>query len=199
MDISRAEQLITDLSFPETIWKKPCLIGVFGFPGAGKTAVTTYLGNKQPLVVLTTDIIRMKYGFASGPETIETIQWVARRLLEQHYSVIIDGIHMMRRNRDEIRQSGAAQGAEVRFVHVVAPPEIIRQRLNERALRPEQTAQEGKFVITEEHFQRIIGYFEDPSDEPDVINVDTSPGATAIETQLLLLFGEFSQWLNVSS
>ncbi len=192
------EQILTDLKLPDTTWRQPCLIATFGFPGAGKTAVAATIGERLPLVCLTTDLIRLRYGFASGPETLAAMCSVAGALFSQNYSVIFDGIHMLRKNRQALREFGKANQAEVRFVHVCAWPDVIKQRLNDRLANPEATYQQGKFVITDAHFQRIIHYFEAPSGEPDVVEVDTSSASVSTSDQLHSLYAELVVWLKAA-
>jgi predicted kinase len=193
--VTKAARILADLVYPDAKWKLPCLIATFGFPGAGKTTVASTLSNHYPFVLLTTDLIRLKYGFTSGPETLKTMCLVGEKLLSQSYSVIFDGIHMMRKNREEIRHLGIANKAKVRFVHVFADPNVIKQRLNQRIANPDATRQNGKFVITDEHFQRIISYYEKPNGEKDVIEVDTSLSSSPTANQLSSLYVELDRWV----
>lgn len=144
---------------------------------------------------LTTDEIRLKYGFASGPEALKAIFLAAEKLISENQSVIIDGIHMGRKNRDEVRQFGQLHDAHVRFVHVVADGAVIKQRLDQRAVDSEATAKAGKFLITDEHFQQIISYFEAPDGEADVVEVDTSSSFDSTVGQLEPLFSFLNEWL----
>ena len=80
----------------------------------------------------------------------------------------------------------------------VANPDVIKQRLNQRATNPEATQQYGKFIITDQHFQRIISYYEEPVDENDVFKVDTSSD-TRSDDQLHLLYGGLDIWLPAKS
>jgi hypothetical protein len=64
----------------------------------------------------------------------------------------------------------------VHLIYVVADPTIIEQRLQARIQRPESVAAEGKFLITSEHFARIVSYLEPPTPDEKVIMLDTSRG-----------------------
>lgn len=167
---------------------------MFGFPGAGKTTIATEISRRYPMVCLTTDAIRLKYDFTSGPETLAAMKVAAEQLFGSGHSLIFDGIHMMHQNRDELGQFGRENNVQVRFIHVVATPDVIQTRLNQRAADPDATAKAGKFVITDDHFQRIISYFESPDGEHDVIEVDTSPSAKPTEIQLKSLYDALDGW-----
>jgi predicted kinase len=194
--VTKAKQILIDVDYPDRKWKQPCLIATFGFPGAGKTTVSASISNHYPFVRLTTDLIRLRYGFASGPETLKTMYLVGEELLSQNYSIIFDGIHMMRKNREELRRFGRANNVHVRFIHVAADPVLIKDRLNQRATNPAATRADGKFVIKEEHFQRIISYYESPDDDEDVVEVNTSSSRLLTDNQLSALYVELDTWIH---
>jgi len=196
--MTKAEPIFYDLTLPATTWQQPCLVATFGFPGAGKTVIASSLCDRYPFVCLTTDSIRLKYGFTSGPVTLAAMFQVAKKLLTLNHSVIFDGIHMLRKNRETLRTFGAANQAPVRFVHVIADPAVIKQRLKQPEANPEATIEAGKFVITDEHFQRIVQYYEKPDGEPDVIGVDTSSSSSPSANQLRLLDADLDVWLGDS-
>lgn len=189
----KVEQILSDLTYPKITWEQRCLVAIFGFPGAGKTVIASYLSNRYPFICLTTDFIRLKYGFANGRATLESLFGVAEKLLIENRSVIFDGIHMMQKNREEVRQFGSKNNAHVRFIHVVADDAVLKHRLQQRIDDPTLTAQERKFVITPEHFQRIISYYERPEGEQDVTEVDTT--SLVSENQLSSLYAELNTWL----
>jgi predicted kinase len=188
------DQILTDLEYPDTKWEQPCLIATFGFPCAGKTATAAKLSSRYPFVCLTTDVIRLTYGFSSGPETLKSMKTVSKKLLSQRYSVIFDGIHMMKKNRDDLRDFGRVNNAQVQFIHVYADEDVIKQRLHQRIENPENTEQQGKYIITDEHFERIISYYEKPEDEDDVIDVDTS-SRSLTDGQLMSLYTVLDAWM----
>lgn len=194
--MAKVNDILKTITYPDRQWRQPCLIATFGFPCAGKSAIVSDLSSRNPFVCLSTDAIRLIHDFNSGPETLEAMGIVAEKLFAQNHSVIFDGIHMMRKNRAELRDFGMRKNVQVRFIHVTAHPTVIQQRLKQRAENPEATSQQGKFVITEEHFQRIIQYFESPDNEPDVSTVDTSESTQSATNQLTSLYREFDGWLS---
>ena len=191
----KTEQILEAIDIPIRRWQKPILIATFGLPAAGKTTVSALVKHQYPLVVLSTDILRLTYGFPGGPATLETMRHVAARLLADRRSVLFDGIHMMQANRDELRTFGASCHVLVRFIYVSACPETITRRLQERLKQPDETTREGKFVITPEHFARIAQHLEIPLGETDTTWVDTSLEYVSVETQLQPLFSELKTLL----
>jgi predicted kinase len=167
-------QILAEPSLPSARWSKPLLIGIFGVPGAGKSEVARYLAQNHPFLLLSTDALRLRYRFESGVVTRQIMDQLATQLLPQHISIIFDGIHLGRKDRDAVRQLAQAHQAEVKLIHVVAEPSVVEQRLTSRMQHPELVAAEGKFVISPDHFRRIVRYLEAPTIDESVITVDTS-------------------------
>ncbi len=65
--LTKPEAILADLSLPSRCWQEPMLIGIFGLSCTGQTEVEHYLAAQHPLVVLSTDALRLHYHFPSGP------------------------------------------------------------------------------------------------------------------------------------
>jgi predicted kinase len=180
-----ADRVLADVQLPGIAWASPVLIGIFGLPGAGKTEVARLLGTRFPLVVLSTDTIRLRYGLTSGPEAIEVMYDTAAILLANGASVVFDGIHLRASDRTKVRNFAKRHGAEPALVYTTATASIIEQRLRERERFPEETREQNKYVISDSHFSRIAAYLEPPGSHEDVWVVDTSAGDA--ESQLTSL------------
>lgn len=167
-------RLLSDLPEPELRWRKPVLVAIMGLPGVGKTEIATYLAGCYPLVNLSTDSIRLKYGLASGPATHEVMYQATGKLLPKKAGVILDGIHLGRRHRDQVRRVAGEHGAYCAVIFATASPDIIEERLRERVQQSEQVTDDDKYVISPKHFVAIASYLEEPSADEEVIVVDTS-------------------------
>lgn len=172
--VSATAHILSKLAIPSARWVKPVLIGIFGVPGTGKTEVSCYLAHHHPLLVLSTDALRLRYGLESGLVTRRVMDQLAAQLLPQQVSIVFDGIHLAYKDRQAVRQLADAHQADAHLIYVVADPETIEQRLQARMQRAEQMAAEGKFVITPEHFLRIVSYLEPPASDEPIFLVDTS-------------------------
>lgn len=87
-----------------------------------------------------------------------------------------------RKDRRAVEQLAHAYHANALLLHIVADSAVIEQRLQARMEQPANVATESKFVITPEHFGRIVSYLELPTNDEAVITIDTSHGS--IDTQL---------------
>ena len=170
-------RLLADLPAQEVRWSRSALIAIMGLPGAGKTEIANYLAERYPLVKLSTDYIRLKYGLASGPATHEVMYGVAGKLLAEKASLVLDGIHLGRHNRDQARTVANEYKAYAAIIYATASREIIEERLQQRLRQSQRTANDGKYVITPGHFAAIASYLEEPADDEEVFVVDTSHDA----------------------
>ncbi len=182
--------ILADLTVPPSRWRAPVLIGVFGLPGTGKTETARYLAQRFPLVALSTDAIRLRYQLPSGPATHDAMYGVAATLLSRQVAVLVDGIHLGRRDRLRLRQVAAQHGAQSALIFTTARPAVVEARLQARQRDQEQTVAEGKFVITPGHFARIASYLELPTADEAVWYVDTSDG------DLGARLATFERWLS---
>ena len=167
-------RLLADLPAHEVRWSIPALIAIMGVPGTGKTVIANYLAERHPLVKLSTDSIRREYGLPSGPATHEVMYHVAGKLLPEKTGLVLDGIHLGKRDRDQVRRVAKEYGAYAAIICATASREIIEERLQQRLRQSQQTTRDGEYVITPEHFAAIASYLEAPSDDEEIFVVDTS-------------------------
>lgn len=149
--------------------------------------MATYLAAQFPLTILSTDALRLTYGFPSGPTTHDVMYDVATVLLRDNGGVIFDGIHLGRRNRADTRSFAHRHAARFELLYTTATQQVIEQRLQARRESPTQTADAGKFVITPAHFEEIRRHLEEPAPDEAVWAIDTSSQPIA---ELLARFQE---------
>jgi predicted kinase len=135
--------LLADLAIPAPRWQAPVLVGVFGLPGTGKTHFARRLAERYPLVLLTTDVIRQRFGLASGPATHAVMYEVAAALLPRRAAILFDGIHLGRHNREELRGFASRYAAHSALIFTTAAPAVIEGRLRARQDDPDGSLSAG--------------------------------------------------------
>ena len=167
-------KVLASLARPSGAWRQPPLIAITGLPCTGKTEIATSLAAHLPLVVLSTDALRRTYGLPSGPSTHAVMYKVAAMLLDDNVGMILDGIHLGRRHRDEARDFARRHGAQCYLLYTTANEVVIEQRLRARRVAPAETAAAGKFVMAPDHFERVRQFLEVPTPDEAVWAIDTS-------------------------
>lgn len=117
----------------------PVLVGVSGLPGTGKSFLSRRLAERLPLAVLESDALRK--GLVPSP--LHTAEESARLfravhelidlLLEQCIPVLLDATNLLAAHREHLYHIAERRKAKLILVQVKALPEVVRQRLAERA------------------------------------------------------------------
>ena len=136
--VSDVERLSKSLGLLPEPAAEPALIVVSGLPGTGKTYLCSKLAERLPFVILESDALRKSLFPApsySAKESFQLFQAVHRlinRLLEKGISLILDATNLSERNREYLYSIADRLDVKLVLVRVEAPPEVVRQRLEER-------------------------------------------------------------------
>lgn len=132
------ERLTESLGRLPDLVAKPVFAVVSGLPGAGKSYFCGKLAERLPFVVLESDALR-KVLFSSPGYSAEESQRLFRavhllieRLLKKGVSLILDATNLSERNREYLYNIADRLGVKLILVRVEAPPQVVRQRLENR-------------------------------------------------------------------
>jgi predicted kinase len=139
MDFAHAIELIENqLSVPVYRAIKPVLVVMVGLPGSGKSTLARAIAPALPAVVVESDMVRKTLfnpPTHSGQES-QLVHRVAhaviRRLLRRGIPVVSDATNLIEFHREFLYQIAQQSEAALLLVHVVAPEDAIRQRLEQR-------------------------------------------------------------------
>lgn len=116
------------------------LILVVGLPGSGKSTVARLLAEYTGAIVLNSDVLRRElfpdsrsYTSTETQAVIREMERRVRELLDQRRRVILDALFTKQRPRDSYRELAGSLGVPFCIVHVTAPEDTVRERLELRA------------------------------------------------------------------
>jgi predicted kinase len=118
---------------------RPAFIVVSGLPGTGKSYLSRRLAERLGYPVLESDALRKKLFRAPvySPEESGYLFRAVHRLIEdllgQGTPVILDATNLSERHRRVLYGIAERTGARLVLVGVVAPPEVVKRRLEARA------------------------------------------------------------------
>lgn len=139
MDLQQSADLIeSQLTLPAHRTIKPVLIVMVGLPGTGKSTLAREIAQALPAAVVESDWVRKTLFPApthSGQESY-FVHRVARavigRLLRRGISAISDATNLVEFHREFLYHMADQNGAGLLVVQVVAPEDVIQQRLEQR-------------------------------------------------------------------
>jgi predicted kinase len=118
------------------------LILVSGLPGTGKSYFSRKLAERLTCTILESDAVRKElfslpaYSPAESTSVFKTIYRRMEELLGAGNSVILDATNLTEKHRREAYNSAVKTGARLIIVQVEAPPQLVKERLKDRAARP---------------------------------------------------------------
>lgn len=130
------------LVLPEETFGRPVLVLISGLPGSGKSYFARRLAGRVKAVVIETDFVRRtlypqpKYTGGESFYVYRVSHYLIRRLLERGYRVVFDATNLLERKREVLYNIAEQAEAKLVIVRVVAPEDVIRQRLESRERRP---------------------------------------------------------------
>ena len=137
--ISDAEQLWKSLDqLPEPV-VKPAFIVVSGLPGTGKSHFCRQLAERIPLIILESDLMRKTlflspaYSAAESARLFQAVHHLIEKLLKKGVPVVLDATNLSERNRERLYHIAYQHNVKLILVRVEAPPEVVRERLKNRA------------------------------------------------------------------
>jgi predicted kinase len=124
----------------------PVLIMMSGLPGSGKSYLSDRLAERLSAVAIESDRVRKAlfsqptYSAEESALVHRTCQETMRYLLRKGVRVIFDATNLVEFQREGIYSLAERSGARLLIVRVVAPEEIVRQRLAQREGRDESAS-----------------------------------------------------------
>jgi predicted kinase len=122
--------------------KRPAFIALSGLPGTGKTTFAKELSQQVPVVVLESDALRKvlfpqpTYSWRESDRLFRACYYLIEELLKRGNSVLFDATNLTERLRRTLFDISMRRGLKFILIQMKAPPEIVKQRLEERMQHP---------------------------------------------------------------
>lgn len=122
---------------PEPV-AKPVFVFVSGLPGTGKSNVSSKLAQRLPIKVLETDQLRKalwpspSYSGDESAHLFHLVHLLLGELLRRGICVLLDATNLVERHRERLYSIAEQAGAKLIIVRTEAPPEVVRERLQNR-------------------------------------------------------------------
>ena len=136
---SDAQRLSESLGqLPEPV-VKPAFIVVSGLPGTGKSYFCSKLAERLPFIILESDALRKTlfpspiYSAPENSRLFQAIHHLIEGLLKRGIPLILDATNLSERYRERLYNIADRLNAKLILVRVEAPPEVVYQRLKDRA------------------------------------------------------------------
>jgi len=138
-DVDRLRENLGQL--PEGVVRPP-LIMVSGLPGAGKSYFCHKLAERVPLAYLESDTLRKSlfpspdYSAQESSRLFYACHHLIEELLAKGIPMAFDATNLEERHREHLYHIAEKVGAKLIIVRIEAPPQVVRQRLEDRAKNP---------------------------------------------------------------
>jgi predicted kinase len=135
-DARRLAGVLGQLPAPRS---RPAFTVVSGLPGTGKSYFCRRLAERLAYPVLESDALRKElfpapvYSAAESARLFRAIHGLIEGLLGRGIPVILDATNLSERHREDLYAIAGRTGARLVLVRVVAPPELVKSRLEARA------------------------------------------------------------------
>lgn len=134
-DVQRLRESLGELPEPMV---NPAFIVVSGLPGSGKSYFCRRLSKRLLFPILESDALRRllsptpNYGRGENDQLFRACHLLIEELLRRGIPLIFDATNLVERHREHLYHIADSVGARLILVRVVAPPELVRQRLQDR-------------------------------------------------------------------
>ena len=134
-DVQRLRESLGELPEPMV---NPAFIVVSGLPGSGKSYFCRRLSKRLLFPTLESDALRRllsptpNYGRGENDQLFSACHLLIEELLRRGIPLIFDATNLVERHREHLYHIADSVGASLILVRVVAPPELVRQRLQDR-------------------------------------------------------------------
>jgi hypothetical protein len=145
-DVRRLARVLDRFPAPE---ERPAFIVVSGLPGAGKSHFCRRLAERLGYPVLESDALRRElfpapvYSAAESAYLFRAIHRLIEEMLSKGIPLILDATNLSEWHRRRLYDIARRTGARLVLARIVAPPALVKSRLEARAAAGETLSDAG--------------------------------------------------------
>lgn len=134
-DVQTLKESLGELPEPAV---NPPFVVVSGLPGTGKSHFCRKLAERLPFPILESDNLRKvlsstpDYSLEESGRLFQACHRLIEELLRRGIPLIFDATNLVERHREHLYRIADTVEAKLILVRVEAPPDVVRQRLNNR-------------------------------------------------------------------
>lgn len=149
--------------------KRPIIVMMYGYPGAGKTSFARQLSEELGLVHLQEDKIRHElFGAQASDKAVRKVMnYMTRELLKAGVSLVFDAEVLRTSERTAIRNIAFETKAASLLVWLQVDPETTFMRTAKRDRRKAEDKYADEY--TEEEYRQILAYMQNPNLEDYIV------------------------------
>lgn len=157
---------------------KTFLIGMYGYPGSGKTYFSQRLSEKKGWFHLSSDRIRLKmfdepeYTQEEHKTVFNFMDYLAAELLRKGMSVVYDANFNFKESREKLARIATETNARYYLVHIETPEETALKRIDTRYKESDNSKKDMYRPITREVFEKLRDEHQELSEDEEVIIID---------------------------
>ncbi len=151
---------------------KPFVVMMYGFPGAGKTALARQLSEELGLLHLQEDKVRQElFGAADSPGASrgarKVMNYMTREYLKNGLSVAYDASVVRANERKAVRELAYEAKAKPLLIWLQVDPETTFARTNKRDKR--KADDKYAYEYSEDIYREILDYMQNPNNEEYIV------------------------------
>lgn len=149
--------------------KRPFIVMMYGYPGAGKTSFARQLCDELGLVHLQEDKIRQElFGPNASDRAVRKVMtYMTKELLKARVSVVFDAEVLRESERKMIRNIALDTKAASLLVWLQVDPETTFMRTEKRDRRKADDKYADEY--SEEEYRQILAYMQNPTNEDYIV------------------------------
>lgn len=158
-----------------------CLYILSGLPFAGKSTLAKELICRLDLVYVELDAINSERGLGLDGKKISPEDWDktyqeayrrVEKILKADKTVLYEAANFTREQRAVLRAIADQLGIPSQVIYVDVPLAVVRQRLLQNR------ATQQRYDVRDDDFAQVVGHFQPPTEEENVVRYDGSVSVT---------------------